>query len=355
MKLLYVNSTRRWGGVKSWSLRTARALAARGHEVSVAGRRGDPFLAACGEVGLPVVPCAFGASWSPVLIARFVVWIRRAGVQAVVCNTGRDLSTAGVAARLCGVPVVHRVGSATDFRDTWVRRVVHHLVVKRMLVPAEVMRKELLEHFPWILPEEVAVSWNAAEAPVGGPSNGQPGRVVCLGRLAKGKGLEGLLRAVALLRQAGCDLQLDVVGEGALEPELHRLVRELGLEECVRMLGFIRPASHALRLAQVGVLPSLAEGFPNTLVEYWAAGLAVVTSDLPGVREAMDGEAAALLVPPGDEDALARALGQFLQQPELVESVASAGASRAQRLFSVAEEASRLEALFSALSTEHLP
>jgi len=349
MKLLYVNSTRRWGGVKSWSLRTARALAAHGHEVSVAGRRGDPFLTACGEAGLPVLPCAFGASWSPVLIARFVAWMRRTGVQAVVCNTGRDLSTAGVAAWLCGVPVVHRVGSATDFRDTWVRRLVHRRVVRRMLVPADVMRRELLDRFPWIRPEEVAVSWNAAEAPVGGPSHGQSGRVVCLGRLAKGKGLEGLLRAVATVKKAGLSLQLDVVGEGELEPELRHLVRELGLDECVRMPGFIRPASHALQLAQVGVLPSLAEGFPNTLIEYWAAGLAVVASDLPGVREAMDGDAAALLVPPGDEEALAGMLCRVLENEDLRLNTAEAGLARMAKCFSTVLESKRLECFYEDL------
>ena len=350
MNILLVNSTRRWGGVKSWSLRCAQQLAARGHDVCVAGRKGDPFLAACGEAGLPILPCAFGASWSPLLILRFARYIRRTGVEVVVCNTGRDLSTAGAAARLCGVPVVHRVGSATDFRDTWIRRGVHRWLVARILVPAHGMRQELLARFAWILPEQVAVSWNAAEAPRGPVDSGQAARLVCLGRLAGGKGLETLLVAFQRLRQSGHAAQLDLVGEGPLEGWLRDRVCELGLEDSVRLPGFIRPASDALRLARIGILPSLHEGFPNTLIEYWAAGLAVVASDLPGVREAMGETPAALVVPPGDSAALEQAMLALLEDGERCAALAHHGLQRARTVFGVEEEARRLEEVFTQLA-----
>ena len=68
VRLMIVNSTRKWGGVKTWSLRTARSLAERGHQVTVVGRSGDPFVQACRDAGLDSHGMSFGASWSPARI-----------------------------------------------------------------------------------------------------------------------------------------------------------------------------------------------------------------------------------------------------------------------------------------------
>lgn len=347
MRILYVNSTRRWGGVKTWCLRSAVGLSALGHEIMVAGRRGDPFLDACRDAGLPVLPVAFGASWSPATFLFFWRHLRRHGIQLVVCNTGRDLSTAGLAARVARVPVIHRVGAGADFRDTWVRRRTHQAIVSRVLAPAEVVRSELLARFPWIRPEQVLVSWNAAEAqPPGG--QGQPNRIVCLARLCPGKGLESLLFAAAILRDRGLDFQLDLAGDGSLEAKLRVEVQALGLEDRVRFPGFVRPSAGILSLAAIGVLPSLREGFPNTLVEYWAAGLAVASSDLPGVREALGEGAPALLFPPGQAQEMAEALERLLTDEPLRVDLAARGLTQVREHFSVAQEARRLEALYAA-------
>jgi glycosyltransferase involved in cell wall biosynthesis len=348
LNLLFVNSTRRWGGVKSWTLRAAAGLQARGHQVWVAGRMGDPFLDACRDADLTVLPVAFGMSWSPLRIMEFHRFLRRNHVDLVVGNTGRDLSTAGVAARWAGIPLVHRVGSGSDFRDTSVRRRAHQWLRPRLLAPAQVVKDELLERFSWLGREDVEVSWNAAQ-PVRLPATGSLDRLVCMSRLAQGKGLEDLLRALALLKSEGIVMQADLVGSGPLEASLGDLVRGLGLEEQVRFPGFLRPASGVLSLAGMGVLPSHAEGFPNTLLEYWAAGLAVVASDLPGVREALGTSRAARLVPPGDPPALAAALGALLKDPESARGMATEGRARAEREFHPHRESERLERLFQDL------
>lgn len=347
MNLLFVNSTRRWGGVKSWTLRAAAGLQARGHQVWVAGRRGDSFLDACARADLPTLPLSFGMSWSPARILGFHRFLGHHQVDLVVGNTGRDLSTAGAAARLRGLPVVHRVGSGSDFRDTAARRWTHAWLGTQVLAPAQVVKDELLARFAWVSERDVAVSWNAAEnhqprVP------GQPDRLVCMSRLAAGKGLEDLLDALALLKRAGSPVQADVVGAGPLEAELRQRAVHLDLEDRVRFPGFIRPQDGALHMAAIGVLPSHAEGFPNTLLEYWAAGLAVVASDLPGVREAMDGHPAARLVPPGDPSALAAALATLLEDGEAVATLAAEGRRRVEEAFLPAREAERLERLFQA-------
>lgn len=346
MNLLFVNSTRRWGGVKSWTLRAAAGLQARGHQVWVAGRRGDPFLEACAQAGLSILPVAFGMSWSPARILQFHRVLGRQQVDLVVGNTGRDLSTAGVAARLRGLPVVHRVGAGRDFPDTWIRRTTHRWMVRHMLIPSQAARAELLAHYRWIHPEEVAVSWNALEPGVPPTGERHPRRLACLSRLAEGKGLDVLLDALEELARRGVEFHLDLMGDGPLRPVLEARAATPVLAGRVTFHGFVRPPRPALLPASIGVMPSPSESFAQVLLDYWDAGLAVVASDLACVREVAGGDAPLLRVPAGDSQALAALLARLLAEPGRVAELAAAGRSRLVEAFHPAREAERLERLF---------
>jgi len=346
MNLLFVNSTRRWGGVKSWTLRAAAGLQERGHRVWVAGRRGDPFLDACQQAALPVLPVSFGMSWSPARILQFHRFLGRQQVDLVVGNTGRDLSTAGAAARLRGLPVIHRVGAGRDFPDSWSRRAIHRWMVRRVLIPSQAARDELLSHYSWIRPEEVAVSWNALEPGPRPSGERHPRRLACLSRLAPGKGLDTLLDALEELARRGVEFRLDLVGDGPLRQDLEARAAASALAGRVVLHGFVRPARPVLLPASIGVMPSPGESFAQVLLDYWDAGLAVVASDLPCVREVAGGDAPALRVPPGDPLALAHALARLLEQPERVAGLAAAGRTRLEEAFLADREAVRLERLF---------
>lgn len=353
MNLLFVNSTRRWGGVKTWTLRAARGLRARGHGVLVAGREGDPFLDACREAGLEALGLPFGASWSPLLIARFWRLIGRRGIDLVVCNTGRDLSTAGAAARLRGRPVVHRVGMVRDFRDTLSRRTAQRVLQARFLVPAEHMARGLSERFAWIAPADVLVSANACRSLAARAEPGrEPATVLCLARLHPGKGQRDLLRAAARLSGEGLEFTVRLAGAGEDEQPLRALAVSLGLADRVVFAGFVADVEKELAGAQIGVLASHDEGFPNQLIEGLGAGLAMVATDLPAVREALGGEAAARLVPAGDAGALADALGALLRDPAARTRLGEAGRRRAEAAFSPRAEAERLEGLFEGILAE---
>jgi len=131
--------------------------------------------------------------------------------------------------------------------------------------------------------------------------------VLYLGRHEERKGLRVLLAAFSELPGPSV---LWVAGDG---PDTHALRRLYPGSERVRWLGVLTEEEVASRLAGADVLcaPSLrGESFGMVLLEAMAAGCAVVASDLPGYRSAAGGHA--VLVPPGDVAALAKALAEVL-------------------------------------------
>src|SRR5581483_10223518 len=156
----------------------------------------------------------------------------------------------------------------------------------------------------------------------------EPGLVLYVGRLNAQKRLDVLLRALAQVPAA----RLELAGEGEEEAPLRALARSLGLEARVHFLG-VRSDVPALQArAQVFCLPSASEGLPNALLEALAAGTPAVATDIQGSRDVARPEREALLVPPGDEAALARALARLLEDRALAARLALAGRERAREL-----------------------
>jgi glycosyltransferase involved in cell wall biosynthesis len=132
--------------------------------------------------------------------------------------------------------------------------------------------------------------------------------VGALGRLTPQKGFDVLLRALVALP----DVDALIVGEGPERPNLERLIDELGLGGRVRLPGSTEDPASLLRSIDALVLPSRFEALPLAVLEAMHAGLPVVASDVGSVAEAVvDGETG-LLVPAGDEAALAVAVRRVL-------------------------------------------
>lgn len=147
-----------------------------------------------------------------------------------------------------------------------------------------------------------------------------PDRLLFVGRLSAEKGLPVLLRAMVLLRERGRVTTLDVVGRGSDAEQLTALVDELDLDEQVRFQGYVPYGADLFRTyaeAAAVVLPSFSEGLPQVVHEALAAGTPVVASAVGGIPTLLEDHRTALLVPPGDPDALAAALGELLSDDRL--------------------------------------
>ncbi len=144
--------------------------------------------------------------------------------------------------------------------------------------------------------------------------------ILYLGRLDKDKGLSLLLRAVANFQLPITDYQLHLVGDGPQREELNAEIKQLEIEDRVKLVGQVPydETPKYYQAADVFVLPSEAlEGLPMAVIEAMAAGLPVVASRIGGIPEAViDGETGRL-VEPGNVEELSQALQKLLTDDDL--------------------------------------
>lgn len=162
---------------------------------------------------------------------------------------------------------------------------------------------------------------------------GVPPRIIAVGRFKAPKEPLTLVRALAEL--APGSFRATIVGDGPDRPEVAAAVRHAGLEGSVELVGERHDVPALLADADVFVLASRSEGLPMSVLEAMAVGLPVVASAVGGVPEAVvDGETG-LLVPHSDPSALARALRQLLEEPDLLRRFGTAGRERARMTFAL--------------------
>ena len=133
-------------------------------------------------------------------------------------------------------------------------------------------------------------------------------RILAVGCLSCRKGFDILLRAIAIVR-AVYPWSLVIVGEGPEKEVLKYEAKSLGLNEAIRWVGKVPNPFPYYRWADIVVVPSRYEGFPNVPLEAMAIGRSVICSDCKtGPRELTAGGRMGVLVPVGDEQALAKAI-----------------------------------------------
>jgi len=156
-----------------------------------------------------------------------------------------------------------------------------------------------------------------------------------VGRFVPVKSYPTLLRASQKVFREIPNAYLVVVGEGPLQDELLKLVRELEIVDRVKFLGWRKDVPEILRGVDVYALASESEGMSNTILEAMASGRPVVTTNVGGNPElVVDGETG-LLVPSLNPEALAAAIAKLLREPKLRRQLGENGRRRVEEQFSL--------------------
>lgn len=163
--------------------------------------------------------------------------------------------------------------------------------------------------------------------------------VVFAARLLWDKGVGEFVEAARLLHSRGARVRFALVGRP--DPGNPASVQSENLAEwnangIVELWGFRPDMAKVFASAHVVTLPSYyGEGLPKVLIEAAACGRAVVTTDMPGCRDAIEPNVSGLLVPPRDAIALADAIQRLLEDDELRIAMGHAGRKLAERNFSI--------------------
>lgn len=324
------------GGVQAQVLGLARALRAQGHPARVMapcdGPPPDAWVTPLGNS----IPTAANGSVAPVApdLSAQLRLIRAANDEDFdVINVHEPLGP-GVCITTCVVkpaPLVgtfHAAGVSGAYRS--LRPVVRWLAGRldlRCAVSADA--EELASTYLGGSYERVFNGIEIATFAEAEPARteGRP-TIFFLGRHEERKGLEVLLTAMTDLPR---DLRLWVAGDG---PDTEALMRRTSGDPRVEWLGRISDADKAsrMRAASVYCAPSLrGESFGVVLLEAMAAGTPIVASDLQGYRRVARPGTDAVLTPPGDAAALARALGTVLADGDRADALVASGRERAEQ------------------------
>jgi glycosyltransferase involved in cell wall biosynthesis len=164
------------------------------------------------------------------------------------------------------------------------------------------------------------------------PNPGYP-IILSVGQLQERKGLGYLVEACRILRDRGIQFECRIIGEGPMRPALEDRIRQLGLENFVRLLGAL-PHEEVIaqyQQATVFTLPAVLgkdgdrDGIPNVILEALSMELPVVSTLHSGIPEVVEEGINGLLVPPEDAAALASALERLICNPQMRSAFGKAG------------------------------
>ncbi|MGO9009991.1 MAG: glycosyltransferase family 4 protein [Bryobacteraceae bacterium] len=364
------------GGSEIEAQRVSAEMIRRGHRVLVLTSGGSPMPTVRDWVdpaGVPVRILTHRARgrWKDVIFAcrvAWALWRERRNYQIVYfLMQGLHLAAGLPVARALNKPIVMKVagsgvipllrGSRAGRTELgWLRR-----WAARLLILNEGMMQEAIdEGFPrqqilWMpnpvdaeqfrpgRPEEIA----KLRAAFGIPTEASV--AVYVGRLSHEKGLPSLLRGFALAAREEARAMLVLVGDGVMREELETMAAKLGLGPTQVLFSGRVDSSQVplwLRASDVFTLMSPNEGFSCALAEAMSVGLPSVVSRIPANVQLIEDEVHGLLVPAGDESAMASALIRLFRDAELRGRIGQAARQRVVNSYSTGQVAERYEALF---------
>lgn len=174
----------------------------------------------------------------------------------------------------------------------------------------------------------------------------RPRRVAMVACLREEKRIDVLIAAVPRILERHPDAEFMIVGEGQCRAGLTAQAQSLGVADRVRFLGHRDDVPAVLAEADLFVLPSRSEAFPNSVMEAMAAGLPVVGSAVGGIPELVDDGRTGYLVPPGEPGPLADALIGLMDHPDRAAEFGRAGRRRIEETYSFDRMVSQFESLY---------
>ncbi|HLR30317.1 MAG TPA: glycosyltransferase family 4 protein [Paenalcaligenes sp.] len=343
----------------SHRLEIAQAALAAGYEVHIATMDG-PAVAQIRAHGFKhhVIPMTrSGKNPFQELRTLFSLWrlMRRLRPQVVHAVTIKPVLYGGIAARFAGAGVGPFLAAISGLgylftRDTgWQRRIALGLyglalgrpstrvIVQNKSDQQMLVRAGVVQEKQCVLIPGSGVDINKFELT---PEPKEPITLVMAARLLHDKGVQEYIQAAQWAQAQGYDWRWQIAGPvdpgnpASLTEDEIRGWHDAGV---VQWLGERQDIDVLYRQAHIVVLPSYREGLPKSLIEAAASGRAVVTTDVPGCRDAIIADQTGLLVPVRDSQALAKAIEQLALDKALRRQLGAAGRQLAEERFDVAQ------------------
>jgi glycosyltransferase involved in cell wall biosynthesis len=356
MRILYVITKANWGGAQKYVYELARAAREAGHDVSVAYGETGALLEKLADAGIPAhaVPGMRNeASFAALRAAEAALYelFRTARPDAVHLNSSLASVAGAAAAKRAGIARVLFTSHGWAFNESrplWQRAVIRllsWLTVLRStatICVSDAIRKDIA-WMPFthrklvVIPNGVTcatrMSPEEARARLSLPMTGVFA-VGMLSELIPTKRVEDAVNAMKSLAEDHPETHLLVMGEGPERERLETLIREAGLEEQVRLAGFVKDGASFLSAFDLFLHSSRSEALGYAVLEAGCASLPVVATRVGGIPEIIPDDSYGLLVPPENPIALAEAMKSLVEDRESARSMGARLHARVVQEFS---------------------
>ncbi len=307
--------------------KTALGLKQRGHRVWIVAHPNGRFLGSAHRE-LNLLPHKLGMDYNPVSVLYLCYLIREKKIDMVVTNIEKEVAIGGLAARLARIPNIRRVGNEDDFTPRWKVKWHHRLFVDHCIVPCNHILKSAMKRAPWLNPNQFITIYNGrnyqafTEEQIKHQRHawGVDADTCVIGstsRLSSGKGISGLIRVFSQIAKRHRQIKLVITGEGNAKKNFMDQTQQLGIENRVVFAGFSTDPVKTAAAYDIAVCNSSFEGFPNTVVEYFASGCPVVSTNVGGIPEMARHEYNAMLIPSNDDEKLYCNLIRLIESSDL--------------------------------------
>lgn len=359
LSILHTESSIGWGGQEIRILTEAQGMMHRGHRVTLVTPPEAKLFPAAQKMELPVIPLPIAAKRMNALLA-LRRWLARHGREFDLINTHSSTDSWLIALAcltLRGMPPLVRTRHvSTAVHNTLPTRWLYLRATAHVVTAGEALRQQLHRDNRFPLEQMTSVPTGidldrfaprdrfAMRRKLGIRDTPTLGIVATL---RDWKGHAYLIDAFHDLRARFPAWQLLIIGDGPQREKIEQQIQRLRLNNCVRLVGNQDNVEEWLNALDLFVLPSYGEeGVPQGVMQAMACGLAVVSTPVGAIREAVVDGVTGILVEPRNTSALAQDLARLMSDEILRRQIGEAGQRRAQAHFGIDGMLDRMETIF---------
>lgn len=327
MNVLYISSKKKWRGVVDWMHKTALALGKRGHTIWILTHKKSQ-LAQKADPNLKIIKKNLGPEYNLLMILWLSRFIKKNKIDLILTNIEKEIGIGGIAAKICGIPNVRRIGREDDFFKRFKTKFNQKYLVSHNIVPADYVSEVIFKHNVWLNFKDFTTIYNGRnfrtfsaneikteKRRMSVPDNCKLIGVTC--HLHKIKYVNHLIAAFEKVQQDFPNWRLVITGEGAEKNNLEDLAKSLNISEKIYFAGFSSNPLLTAATYDIGALTSKLEGFSNSIVEYLAVGKPVVVTNVGGAREIIENGVNGYLVPFGNIQEISDKMRKLMENCEL--------------------------------------
>jgi len=299
-----------------------------------------------------------GADWIDLAQAAYVLkWAKKNKIDHVHVHFGTNEATVAYLANILGGLSYSLTLHAFDvFRENVDRPLLARKInASQFTITVSAFNRRYIQtEIPGVLASKVRVNYNGIDLERFNHTEQprEPALVFSVGRLIEKKGFIHLIRAIRRLNNEELRVSCKIAGDGRERGVLQREIQKHGLESAVELVGSLEQGevSALMNRATCFALPCVqaADGnidaLPTVLLESLASACPSISTRLSGIPEIIENRTSGLLVPPGDDKALALAIREVVEDSSLARSLGEGGRHRAVDQFDVRQNVAVMHA-----------